>query len=154
MAVVWMPFGRVALGITPQGSHRSRRADHPHRARHIADSLSLTRAGDLAVTQHEVRCPRCGSGLRSRDAAPPSLHGVREGPFPRFTAPTKCSDSLSPLSPRFVSFAWRYHPCVPCSSPTAPDAGPWIVPELVIRLSHPASKSGDGRVSQVPGEPS
>ena len=129
------PLGRVALGITPQGSHRSRRADHPHRARHIADSLALARSGDLAVTPYEVRGPRGGSGLRSRDAAPPSLHGVREGPFPRFTATTECSDSLPSISPHFVSFAWRYHRCVPCLSPSVRDAGPGIILELVGGIS-------------------
>ena len=131
----WNPVGRVALGITPQGSHRSRRADHPHRARHIADSLALARSGDLAVTPYEVRGPRGGSGLRSRDAAPPSLHGVWEGPFPRFTATTKCSDSLPSISPHFVSFAWRYHRCVPCLSPSVLDTGPGIILELVGGIS-------------------
>ena len=47
-----------------------------------------------------------------RGAAPPSLHGVREGPFPRFIATTKRSGSRPPISPHFVAFAWRYHPCV------------------------------------------
>jgi hypothetical protein len=40
--------GRVALGIAPQGSHRSRRADFPHLARHVAGSLSLARSISLA----------------------------------------------------------------------------------------------------------
>ena len=65
------------------------------------------------------------------DAASPFLHGVQEGLFPRFNDTTRCSDSRPPLPPHFVSFAWRYHPCVPCSSPTALDAGPWIILELV-----------------------
>ena len=44
-------------------------------------------------------------------------------------------DSLPPISPRFVSFAWRYHRCVRCSSPPAPDAEPWINRELVGGIS-------------------
>ena len=44
-------------------------------------------------------------------------------------------DSLPPISPRFVSFAWRYHRCVRCSSPPAPDAEPWINLELVGGIS-------------------
>ena len=56
-----------------------------------------------------------------RDAAPPSFHGVREGPFPRFHATIGHCDFLLPLSPRFVSFAWRYHRFVPDSSPQARD---------------------------------
>ena len=55
------------------------------------------------------------------NAVPPSLHGVREGPFPRFGTTMRHCDSLTPISPRFVSFAWRYHRGVPCSSPAAQD---------------------------------
>ena len=47
----------------------------------------------------------------------------------------RCCDSLPPVSPRFVSFAWRYHRCVRCSSPPAPDAEPWINLELVGGIS-------------------
>ncbi len=43
------------------------------------------------------------------DAAPPSLHGVREGPFPRFLATMRRSDSPPSISVRFVAFAGRYH---------------------------------------------
>jgi hypothetical protein len=55
------------------------------------------------------------------NAVPPSLHGVREGPFPRFGTTMRHFDSLASFSPRFVSFAGRYHRCVPCSSPSAQD---------------------------------
>jgi hypothetical protein len=55
------------------------------------------------------------------NAAPPSLHGVREGPFPRFHTTMGRCDSLPSFSPRFVSFAGRYHRSVPCSSPAAQD---------------------------------
>ena len=44
-------------------------------------------------------------------------------------------DSLPPISPHFVSFAWRYHRCVRGSSPPAPDAEPWINRELVGGIS-------------------
>ena len=91
--------------------------------------------------------------LLVHNAAPPSLHGVREGPFPRFDATLERCDSLTSVSPRFVSFAGRYHRCVPRSSPTAQDTGPWIIPELVSRVSG-RLRDGDGRASQVPGEPS
>jgi hypothetical protein len=55
------------------------------------------------------------------NAAPPSLHGVWEGPFPRFLATTRRSDSLPLLSPHFVAFVWRYRRFVPGSSPPARD---------------------------------
>ena len=35
-----------------------------------------------------------------------------------------CSDSLPSVPPRFVSFAWRYHPCTPVSLPSTPRATP------------------------------
>ena len=42
--------------------------------------------------------------------------------FPAFVATIRCSDSLLPLTPHFVSFAWRYRPYAVCSllSHTAP----------------------------------
>jgi len=43
------------------------------------------------------------------------------GPFPRFNTTMGRCDSLPSISPRFVSFAWRYHRFVPCSSPPARD---------------------------------
>jgi hypothetical protein len=53
--------------------------------------------------------------------APPSLHRVREGPFPCFDATMGHCDSLPFISPHFVSLVWRYHRFVPCSSPLARD---------------------------------
>jgi hypothetical protein len=61
--------------------------------------------------------------LLVHNAAPPSLHGVREGPFPRFLATMRRSDSLPPIAPRFVAFAGRYHPCVRFA-PSGRDAQP------------------------------
>jgi hypothetical protein len=87
------------------------------------------------------------------NAASPSLHGVREGPFPRFDTTLGRCDSLPPVSPHFVSFAWRYHRCVRLSSPTPPDAGTRIILEFAVPVSPTGPFEGDGRVSQVPGEP-
>ena len=73
------------------------------------------------------------------NAAPPSLPGVREGPFPRFIATMGRCDSLSSISPRFVSFAWRYHR----SSPVRPHqlgTELWINLELVSRSSNRQSR--------------
>ena len=49
--------------------------------------------------------------LPVHNAAPPSLQWVREGPFPSFDATMGRSDSLPFLSPPFVAFGRRYHPC-------------------------------------------
>ena len=91
--------------------------------------------------------------LPVHNAAPPSLHGVREGPFPRFHTTMRRCDSLTSFSPHFVAFVWRYHRCVPRSSPSARDTGPRIDLELVSRVSG-RLLDGDGRASQVPGDPS
>ena len=74
-----------------------------------------------------------------------------EGPFPRFNTTMGRCDSLSSISPRFVSFAWRYHR----SSPVRPHrlgTELWINLELVSRGST-GSHDGDGKVSQVPVKP-
>src|SRR5271157_3907857 len=57
------------------------------------------------------------------------------GPFPRFNTTMGHCDSLPSISPRFVSFAWRYHWCDRVSSPLAPVAEPWINLELVAGIS-------------------
>src|ERR1700722_4207823 len=63
-------------------------------------------------------------------------------------------DSLSPVSPHFVSFAWRYHRCAHVSSPTAPDAGPRISLELVSRYLPPALTMEAAGSPKFPGNPS
>jgi hypothetical protein len=88
-----------------------------------------------------------------RDALPPSLHGVQEGPFPRFCTTMERCDSLSPVSPHFVAFAWRYHRFVPCSFPSAQDLAV-DQPGVGKPVAPAGNDDGDGRVSQVPGEPS
>jgi hypothetical protein len=67
--------------------------------------------------------------------ASPSLPGVPSVRFPRLDGTMRRCDSLPSISPHFVSFAWRYHRCVRRSSPPAPDAEPWINPELVGGIS-------------------
>ena len=62
-----------------------------------------------------------------------------EGPFPRFNTTMGRCDSLSSISPRFVSFAWRYHR----SSPVRPHrlgTELWINLELVSRGSSRQSR--------------
>jgi hypothetical protein len=63
-------FRRVALGVTPQSSHRYGLAPFGHPARHVVDSLSLVRPVELAVTRLEVQCPRRGSVLWSATRRP------------------------------------------------------------------------------------
>jgi hypothetical protein len=54
----------------PLSPPRSGRAQFRHPARHVAESLSLTRSGCLTVTRVEVQCPRCGSGVQSTTRCP------------------------------------------------------------------------------------
>ena len=84
------------------------------------------------------------------NAAPPSLHGVREGPFP---ASTLIWDAPTPVRPsrRASFFAWRYHPCVRFA-PSGRDARPWA-PGSWYSGSRAGNVGGDERVSQVPGNP-
>jgi hypothetical protein len=73
------------------------------------------------------------------NAAPPSLPGVLEGQFPRFSATMRRCDSLPFISPHFVSFVWRYHR----SSPVRPHqlgTELWIYLELVSRSSNRQSR--------------
>ena len=65
-------------------------------------------------------------------------HRPRRGPsgwFPRFHGTMRCCDSLPPISPATRPSLWRFHRCVRCSSPSAPDAEPWINLELVGGIS-------------------
>ena len=79
--------------------------------------------------------------------------GSRRVQFSWFPGTMECSDALSPFSPRFVAFAWRYPPVRLSSSlPYSP------TPAGGLELSGLAAprqsfRTGDHRVSQVPGEP-
>ena len=89
--------------------------------------------------------------LLVHDAASPSLHGVREGPFPRFYATMGRSDSPPSVSVRFGVFADRYHRFARDSLPSAGGVPPgaW---KFVVRTPAPVC-DGDVGASQVPGEP-
>ena len=62
------------------------------------------------------------------------------------------SDSLPPVSPHFVAFVWRYHPCALIRSHrpgrAAGGTGSWY------SGSRAGNVGGNGRVSQVPERPS
>jgi hypothetical protein len=61
------------------------------------------------------------------------------------------SDPLPSLSPRFVAFAGRYHPCA-WFAPSGRGARPWA-PGSWCSGSRAGIVGGNGRVSQVPGRP-
>jgi len=85
----------------------------------------------------------------------PSTGSPRHG-FPGFTGTMERSDSRPSFPSHFVSFARRLLPRAPVFvTPTKPDAG---LGPGVFGSGHPSAacgyRGGDGRASQVPGEPS
>ena len=106
----------------------------------------------LPLTRFEVRGPQRVPDHRSYDTASPFLRGVQEGLFPRFDDTMGRSDSRPSISPRFVVFARRYHPlrriCSQRSRRTIVGIG-----ELSDPGSRAGIRGGNGRASQVPGEP-
>ncbi len=125
-----MGMDRVDLGGRPprpptdpdvpveEASGSSRRGAVPRTVRWFHGN-TWARLGVLGVLA--TLCPRRGAPFAPR---------VREGPFPRFVATMGRCDSLPAISPRFVSFAWRYHRFVPVSSPQARDGSrgsAWIL---------------------------
>ena len=144
--------GRVALGVTPQSSHRSGRADCPHPARHPMNSLTCAIRRRCVDMVSGLDVPGMFPSDGSWDGTPFPPRGP-SGRFPRFDGTMRRSDSLPPFSPHFVSFAWRYHRCVRRSSPSAPDAGPWIILELVSRYLRPAVRVETAGSPKFPGNP-
>ncbi len=55
---------------------------------------------------------------------PPSLDRVSRAGFPCVIGTMRHSDSLPPIPPHFVSFAWRYRSCVACLLAAGRDAPP------------------------------
>jgi hypothetical protein len=90
--------------------------------------------------------------LLIHNAAPPSLHGVREGPFPRFHTTMERSDSPPLVAPGFVAFAKAIPPVrLVCSQrPKARGRG---LRGVDVPVPEPENDGGNGRVSQVPGHP-
>ena len=125
-----MGMDRVDLGGRPPRPPQIRTCPSKrHPVRHVV-ALSLARSGGFMVTRGRGSVSSACLQPSVHDAAPPSLPGVREGPFPRFVATMGRCDSLPAISPRFVSFAWRYHRFVPVSSPQARDGSrgsAWIL---------------------------
>jgi hypothetical protein len=74
--------------------------------------------------------------LLVHNAASPSLHGVQEGPFPRFHDTMGRSDFPPSLSVRFVAFADRYHRFARVSLPSVVGVPPGAR-ELSVPVSQP-----------------
>src|SRR5262245_32560834 len=85
------------------------------------------------------------------DASLPST-GSPGASSPASTVLSRRYDSLPPVPPHFVAFVWRYlrvHSFFSLLAGRVRRQGL----ELVTRCLRPGSRGGDGRISQVPGEP-
>ena len=117
-------MGRVAPGIAPWSSHRSGRARQMHPVRHVVEHRCPSH-NQVVSRWHaaKAQCPRRGSNSPSTTRRP--LRSTGSGrPFPRFTATMERCDFLTAFSPRFVSFAWRYHEASAFRPRSAADAWP------------------------------
>jgi hypothetical protein len=86
-----------------------------------------------------------------------SLHGVRaDSRSPASTVLSRRYDSLPPIPPHFVSFAWRYRSGrLRLASAGGKRQTPADRDALVTRVPHtPGVSCGNDRASHVPGEPS
>jgi hypothetical protein len=113
--------GRVALGITPQGSHRSGRAQLRHPARLGADLPARCYPWPLRGHAPKVQSPRRGARPRIRNEAPPPIPRVQAQMSPEFDRIMQRSDSLPPSRRASLSFAWRYHDGRRCFAPVDPE---------------------------------
>ena len=108
----------MALGVATQGSHGSGRA-------YINASGSSTNSFAIQVVPEAIQ----SSGVDMRvnldvfDMFPSIesagrrfafLHWVLQGEFPNFDGTIKALRHPTAVSPRFVSFAWRYLGCTRC----------------------------------------
>ena len=97
--------------MLPRGSHRSGRAHFGHPVRQAVALRPVMLPDELAVTG------LCGSvpvpWFRPSDPPPGARfppQGLRRSGFPCFHGTIRRCDFLPPIPPRFVAFAWRYHP--------------------------------------------
>jgi hypothetical protein len=113
------PTGRKVPGgpgwSPTRGSHRSVRARLAHTARLTGGwrpaAIRCCRVDRFSRFGAPGLFPFNGSTMRYLLSSPGSLRDW----FPWFPGSMKYSDSLPPLAPRFVSFAWRYHSVRLCS---------------------------------------
>jgi len=102
----------------------------------IASPIPLSAVVVLRWTQGSVSPPSFPPAV-SWPGVPFPQRGP-SGRFPHLTGNMRRSDSLPPLPPHFVAFAWRYHGCTRVSFPWSPGA-PTTSLELVTRYLPPGS---------------
>ena len=147
--------------LPARGSHRSVRARLTHTVPPVMDSLRAYTATHpvnairrrFVDTVSGLQCIRRISFRRLHDQAPRiPPRGPGGSRSPASAVLSGRYDFPPPFPPRFVSFAWRYHPCALCSLP----AGTGAAPEVLGFWSAgalPATQDGDDWISHVPEEP-
>jgi hypothetical protein len=147
----------VAPGVATRGSHRSGRArisaSGSSADRFAVQSGPPKLSGRVTWTWDRASmCSACfPRSVLPADASLPSTGSLR-GEFPASSVLSKRYDFLLPVSPHFVSFAWRYlglHSLFSLPDGRVHRQGL----ELVTRYLQPGFSRGEGRTSQVPGEP-
>ncbi len=128
-----MTLGPGRSGSYPQSSHRSRRADHPHLARHLMSSLPA-RFGGSTLTRSRSQGTRCVSRRRFMTRHPlPSPGSLRLVPLGQQYYGILRLPAAPLAALRFLRLA--IPSLRPFSSPSAPDAEPGINLESVGGLS-------------------
>ena len=105
-------------------------------------------------TLPEFRCIRRISQQRFHDPTPRfPPRGPRESSSPASRYYQGTTTSCRPFSPRFVSFAWRYHGAPELRSFRRRRAATTDLESDFRPLLTPAGFGGNDRISQVPGKP-
>src|SRR5208337_768185 len=138
-----------------RGSHRPERAQSTHSVPQVTPSLCHDLAGAVTNPVWAIR-GRYGDTPREFDAShvlpadgrvtrrPASLPRVLDGASsPASAVLSGRYDFLPSVSPRFVAFAWRYHPSARLSPVPRPSTAAGGLPELVTRYLRPGSWSVD-----------
>src|SRR5208337_2523851 len=136
-----------------RGSHRPERAQLTHSVPQVTPSLCHDLTSAVTNPVWAIR-GRYGDTPREFDAShvlpadgrvtrrPASLPRVQDGASsPASTVLSGRYDFLPPVSPRFVAFAWRYHPERSCFARTRPSAAAGGLRELVTRYLQPGLRS-------------
>ena len=138
--------------LPTQAPHRSGRAEFQHPVPHLMSSLPA-RSGAVALTGFRSRCTSPVSVPQFMRRCPlPSPGSLRLVPLAqRYYG--HC-DSLTLVSPRFVSFAWRYLGASAFRPRAASDARPTDLPGVCdTGCSRAGLLQGNAWVSQVPVKP-
>ena len=141
---------RVALGGLPQ----IRTCRFPASGSSTHDFAASAIRGPCVDREAASTCRVCCQPP-VHESVPPSLPRVPQAGSPGFRGTMRHCDFLTVVSPRFVSFAWRYPGASAVRPRAVPDARPADRSGVCwAGCSWAGLLQGTARISQVPGEPS